>query len=187
MKILFNFLVIFIFSIALFGCLTYESKEYSFTLKEGNSGSAKIKYINIMREITEDTASTAESSYEDLINNYLYGNKPEDEMLGVKNVSKRLFEENNQLCGEITFDFDNIEDFKFYNYNYKVWAYLLSEGSVFGTNEQFFSSNGTFGGELVPVIFWDYTEREFNFKTVVPQNNKNNESLLQIWKNRQGK
>lgn len=175
----------FIFSVSLVGCLTVETKEYSFKLKSGKSGTGKIKYINIMH--TMDSASTVEAEYEDLMTNYLNGKKPEDEMLGVKNVKKRLFEEDNHLCGEITFEFDDITALKFYNFKDKVWAYSLGGGSLFGGSETYFSSNGTFGGENMPAIFWDGNEDEFKFKTTIAQNDKKNESLLDIWKKKNDK
>lgn len=181
-KYLLFFVIAGIVSAGLAGCLTVETKEYSYDLKSGNSGSGKIKYINIMR--TDDSASTIEADYQDLITSYLKGNKPEDEMLGVKNVKKRLFEEDNHLCGELTFDFDDITSLKFFNYNGKVWAYNLSSNSMglFGGNESYFSSNGTFGGENMPVIFWDSKDKEFEFKTTVSQNDKKNTGLLNIWR-----
>ncbi|MBL8018009.1 MAG: hypothetical protein JNK43_12110 [Ignavibacteria bacterium] len=179
------YIFLFVMSVSMIGCLTVETKEYSFKLKDGNSGSGKIKYINIMH--TMDSASTVEAEYEDLMTNYLNGKKPEDEMPGVKNVKKRLFEEDNQLCGEITFDFDDIRTLKFYNYKDKVWAYSLAGGSLFGGSEAYFSSNGTFGGESMNVVFWDGSENEFKLKTTVASNDKKNESLLDIWKKKSGK
>lgn len=179
------YIFLFVMSVSMIGCLTVETKEYSFKLKDGKSGSGKIKYINIMH--TMDSASTVEAEYGDLMTNYMNGKKPEDEMPGVKNVTKRLFEEDNQLCGEITFDFDDITSLKFYNYNNKVWAYSLSGGSMFGSSEAFFSSNGTFGGENINVVFWDGNEKEFKLKTTVASNDKKNESLLDIWKMKQDK
>ena len=174
------YISLFIFSISLIGCLTVETKEYSFKLKDGNKGSGKINFINIMR--TEDSLNTIEAEYQDLVSSYLNGSKPEDEMLGVKNVKKRLFEEDNQLCGEMTFDFDDITQLKFYNYKNKVWTYALMNNNIFGGNESYFSSNGTFGGENMSVIFWEGDVTEFKFKTTVSQNDKKNESLLGEWK-----
>lgn len=176
------YVFLFALSIGLSGCLVVETKEYSYELKDGNSGSGKIKYINIMR--SDDSGVTIEEDYNDLMNNYLNGSKPEDEMLGVKNVKKRLFEEDNHLCGEITFDFDDISLLKFFSYKGKVWVYNISSAgnSIFGGSESYFSSNGTFGGESVPMIFWDGNTKEFNFKTTISQGEKPNISLLGIWK-----
>jgi hypothetical protein len=168
--------------IKLIGCLAVETKEYSFKLKSGNSGEGKIKYINILR--TDDSASTIEGDYEELVNSYLRGGKPEDEIKGIKNVKKRLFEEDNQLCGEITFEFDDITTLKFYKYNNDVWCYYIPTVSMnfFTGTDEYFSSNGTYGGESMPVIFWDGKEKKFEFKTIVSQADKNKTSLLSVWK-----
>lgn len=180
MKRSFIYIFLFILAASFAGCLTMESKEYSFKLTNGKKGSGKIKYINIMH--TMDSASTPEAEYEDLVNNYLNGKKPEDEMPGVKNVKKRLFEEDNQLCGEITFDFDDITTLRFFNYKDLVWTYSLSSNDLFSGGESYFTSNGTFGGENMKIIFWDGDQKEFTFKTAVSQNDKKNESLLSVWK-----
>jgi len=176
------YVFLFALSAGFAGCLTVETKEYSFNLKDGNSGSGKIKYINIMR--SDDSGVTTEEDFSQLMNTYLNGSKPEDEMLGVKNVKKRLFEEDNHLCGEITFDFDDITTLKFFNYNGKVWVYNINSAgnSIFGGSESYFSSNGTFGGESVPLIFWDGSSKEFSFKTTLSQGEKPNIGLLEIWK-----
>lgn len=187
MKRFYLILIISAFSLNLIGCLTVETKEYSFRLKRGNSGEGRIKYINIMR--SEDSATTIENDYEELINTYLKGNKPEDEMLGIKNIKKRLFEEDNHLCGEITFEFEDISTLKFYRYKDVVWCYYIPASSfgLFGGGESFFSSNGTYGGENMPVVFWDEKEKEFEFKTTVSQPDPKNTSLLEIWKKNDGK
>jgi hypothetical protein len=184
MKRFILFIIIFVFSLSLIGCLTIETKEYSFKLKKGTSGEGTIKYINIMR--TDDSASTIENDYDELVNTYLKGNKPEDEMSGIKNVKKRLFEEDNQLCGEITFEFDDIRSLRFYSYNNEAWCYYIPAVTLFGSNETFFSSNGTYGGENMPVIFWDDKEKSFEFKTTVSESSKNKTKLLDIWKSKGG-
>ncbi|MCX7878588.1 MAG: hypothetical protein N2510_08130 [Ignavibacteria bacterium] len=165
------------------GCLAVETKEYSFRLTKGNSGEATIKFINIMR--TKDSASTIEDAYNELVESYLKGTKPEDEMTGVRNVKKRLYEQDNQLCGEITFTFEDIRDLKFFNYKGLVWAYFVGFTGMIG-NESYFSSNGTYGEADMPVIFWDASQKEFNFKTTLTTPGENTESLLPVWKSRGG-
>jgi hypothetical protein len=183
MKRTFLLLSVFILTLNLIGCLTVETKEYSFKLNKGNSGEGRIKYINIMRTIDSAGTTTIEADYDELVSSYLKGSMPENEMQGVKNVKKRLFEEDNQLCGEITFEFDDIKTLKFYNYKNLMWGYYLSSGtSMLGTPEQFFSSNGTYGEANMPVIFWDSDEKNFKFKTTMNDGKGKTESLLGIWK-----
>jgi hypothetical protein len=176
------FIIVFLSGLAFNGCLSVETKEYTFKLKDNKSGYGLIKYINIMH--SDDSVSTVESDYRELTDTYLNGRKPEDELQGLKNVKKRLFEEDNSLCGEITFEFDDIKNLNFFNFNNKTWSYYLSY-SLFGNSEKYFSSNGTYAGDTFPVIFWDGDERLFQFKTTINQPSEKTKSLLDVWK--QGK
>ena len=179
-----SFIFLFVY---LQGCLAVETKEYSYKLKDGKSGEGVIRYINIMR--TQDSLSTIESDYQELLNSYLNGTKPEDELIGVKNVKKRLFEEDNRLCGEITFSFEDITKLKFFNFNNTVWSYFVGSSSfnLLGGNEVYFSSNGTYAGETFPVIYWDGEQKKFEIKTTVTQPSEKNASLLDTWKEKGGK
>jgi len=180
-KTLFIFLIA-VFAVYIQGCLVVETKEYTFSMKKNGSGEVTIKYINIMTD-SKDSAGVPETDYQDLIDSYLKGHKLQEEFPEAKNIEKRLFEEDNQLCGEVKFEFDDITKFKFYKYKDKgPWCYYLSAG-MFG-GEQYFSSNGTYGGENMPVIFWDGGEKTFEFKTTVTQPAKNTMSLLDLWKSK---
>lgn len=166
------------------GCLTMESKEYSFKIDKEKSGHGSIKFVNIMSD-NKDSVSTIDSDYNDLIDSYYKGEKISEDLPSVKNMKKRLFEEDNQLCGEVTFDFDDITKVKFYKYKESgPWCYYLSFFSMglMGGTESYFSSNGTFGGESMPVIFWDGKQKEFNFKTTFTAPGKSAISLLGMWK-----
>jgi hypothetical protein len=171
-------------SIYIAGCLTVESKEYYFKLDKDKSGHGSIKYTNIMSE-NKDSISTTESDYRDLIDSYLKGEKLNEDLTGVKNLQKKLYEEDNQLCGIVTFDFNDITKLKFFKYKDSgPWCYYLAAFSMglMGGTESYFSSNGTFGGENMPVIFWDNSQREFNFKTAVTAPDKSTVGLLEMWK-----
>jgi len=167
------------------GCLTVETKEYSFKLKKGKSGEGRIKYINIMSD-QKDSASAVEQDYRELIDSYLNGDKIKDEFPNIRIKKKRLYEEDNQLVGEVTFEFDDITKVRFYKYKDSgPWCYYLGSGFSMGRlSESYFSSDGTWGGENMPVIFWDGTQKEFEFKTTVTAPEKNTLSLLDMWKER---
>lgn len=178
------FLSLILLAVMLQGCLSVETKEYSFSLKKDKSGKGIIKYINLMSD-KKDSTSTMEGDYQDLLDNYIKGSKIEEELHGVKNVKKRLFEEDNQLCAEITFEFDDITKLKFYKYKETgPWCYYLgfTPMGLMGGSEAYFSSNGTYGGETVPIIFWDGDEKEFQFKTSANPPSKTTTSLLETWK-----
>lgn len=176
--------LIIVFAGFLSGCLSVETKEYNFKLKKDKSGSGIIKYINIMSD-KKDSLSTPESDYQDLIDNYFKGEKLTEELPGIKNVKKKLYEEDNQLCGELTFEFDDITKLKFYKYKETgPWCYYLgfTPMGLMGGTETYFSSNGTFGGDSMPMIFWDGTEKELKFKTSLTQPGKSKTGLLDLWK-----
>jgi hypothetical protein len=181
-KIIFLAFVVLGFTF-LSGCLTVETKEYSFKIKKDGSGSGEIKFINIMSD-NKDSLSSVDDDYQMLIESYLKGDRLLDEMPGVKNVKKRLFEEDNQLCGEITFDFAKITDLKFYKFkDGGPWCYYLgTTPSNMFSSESFFSSNGEYGGQNMPVIFWEGSVKEFKFKTTVTAPGEKTISLLDIWK-----
>ncbi len=168
------------------GCLTIESKEYSFKLDKDKSGHGVIRYVNILSD-NKDSVSTIDSDYQQLIESYLKGDQLKEDIVGAKNLKPRLFEEDNQLCGEVTFEFDDISKLKFYKYKDSgPWCYYLSAISMglLGNSETYFSSNGTFGGENMPVIFWEGTQTEFNFKTTLTTPGKTTTSLLRMWKDK---
>jgi len=171
------------------GCLSVETKEYTFKVKKDNSGSGVITYINIFSD-KKDSVSTFENDYRELIDSYLNGDKVSDEMPGIKNVKKKLYEEDNQLCGEISFDFDDLTKLRFYKYKETgPWCYYLgfTPMGLMGGTETYFSSNGSFGGESMPVIFWDDSQKEFKFKTSLAQPSAGIASLLDLWKQNNGK
>jgi hypothetical protein len=183
MKKIFLFLFFGFISVYLTGCLTTETKEYSYSLEKDKSGHGSIKYVNIM----SDSIANTESDYQELIQSYLKGDEIKKDLTGAKNIKTRLFEEDNLLCGEVSFDFDDIARLKFYKYKETgPWCYylsILSMGLIGGT-ETYFSSNGTYGGDTMPVIFWDGSQKEFKFKTTITQPGKSTISLLEMWKDK---
>lgn len=183
MKKIFLFLILCYTPVFFTGCLTTETKEYSYKLDKDKSGHGTIRYINIM----SDSVNNAENDYQELIQSYLKGDEIKKDLSGAKNIKMRLFEEDNQLCGEVSFDFDDITQLKFYKYkDTGPWCYYLSVFSMglIGGSETYFSSNGIFGGDQMPVIFWDGTQKEFKFKTSLTAPGKSTISLLQMWKDK---
>jgi hypothetical protein len=186
MKKIYLFSILCVLSVYLIGCLTSESKEYTYKLDSDRSGHGSIKYINILSD-NKDSVSNIDSDYQDLIQSYLKGDKIKEDLAGAKNIKTRLYDEDNQLCGEVSFDFDDITKLKFYKYkDTGPWCFYLSAFSMglLGNSENYFSSNGTYGGENLPVIFWDGSQKEFNFKTTLTAPGKTAVSLLQMWKDK---
>ena len=173
--------IIFLVLIALIssGCLTYEKKEYHFKLSGENSGTLTIKYINIM-SIMDDTLNVSEDDFDELVSEYLNGNIIENSFPGALNIKKKLFEENGVLCGEISMDFNNLEDVKIYRYLGKG-PYMFNT-SNFDDYEAFESSNGEFGGEIMPVIFWHENFTLFDFITTNTKPDQSCVSMMNHYK-----
>jgi hypothetical protein len=166
------------------GCLSVETKEYTFKLKKDKSGQGVIKFINIMSD-RKDSTTTLENDYKELVDSYLNGDKLKEEIPGTKNIKKRLFEEDGQLCGELSFEFDDITSLRFYKYKETgPWCYYLgyTPFGVMGGSETYFSSNGDFAGEHMPLVFWEGDQKEFKLKTSLNQPSGTTTSLLGTWK-----
>jgi hypothetical protein len=146
------------------GCLTAEHKITRITLNaDGRSGSGTVVFSNISSQ-PGDTADVSKEDFHMLITEYYQGNKFEIENKGMKNVRKRLYKVEGKLMGEVTFDFDNLADIGFYQYTADGPYMYYTVGEGFFTSGQYEESNGSYGGEKMPVVFWDRTQREFYFK-----------------------
>jgi hypothetical protein len=124
----------------------------------------------------EDTETLPEdqmkSDYDDMVSRFIEGTEAENDFSNAKLISKRLFEENGVLCGEVIFEFSDIAQAKLYKFNKTGPLMYFSSDSVF-------SSNGTKGPEFMPVVFWDKNEKTIEVTTNI--STTEGESLLSIW------
>lgn len=158
------------------GCLTCEKKEYTFKMTGENSGTLTIKYINIMSSM-DDTLDVSEEDFMTLINDYYTGSSVEDEFPGTTLVDKKLFEENGVLCGEITLAFSDLSLVKLYQYEDKgPFMYPLNCGTL--DSETFEGGNGVYGGDIMPVVFWDRGIKSLEMNTTVTIPDETTVSLL---------
>jgi hypothetical protein len=171
---------LFLLVIVLFnGCLTVERKEYNVTLTGANSGKAVIKYINIVSTKDEDR-DVSMKDFAELITDYVEGKKLEDEYPNVRNMKKRLFEENGVLCGELTFDFDSLSSVKIFKYD-KDSPFMLVKDNF--SNETLNEYNGEMIDEKLPVVFWNKNTKNFTWSTTVSSDISNAVSLLSQYQN----
>ncbi|RKZ29480.1 hypothetical protein DRQ36_08465 [bacterium] len=142
--------LVVVLAVVLVGCLAFETKEYYWKLNRDGSGEGKIVWRNIFSTGNSDEEDYTADDFASLINDYYEGETLEDENPGFRKVKKRLFVENGVICGEITFEFDEISDIGFYRYK--------GEGPLMfylgGFDETFESSNGDWGGDDFPIVFW---------------------------------
>ena len=164
-------LLAFIFT----GCLTVEKKEYTFQLKDNNSGTLTIKFVNIM-SMKDDALDVSQGDFEELVKNYVEGNEIETDYDKALVRSKRLFEENGVLCGEVVIDFENLASVGLYQYDSK--SPLMFNVGSFLDSETYLTSNGEFGGEVMPVVFWPKSLKTLSLTTYITDPDETTVGLL---------
>ncbi len=168
----------FVFLTVLSGCLTAEKKEVHITINDdGVSGSGKIIFTGISSS-PGDSLEVVNEDFNSLIAEYYQGRKIELENKGWKNVHKKLYQQDGKLMAEIDFDFNDISDLAFFRYkNTGPWMlYTVADG--FFTSGQYESSNGTYLGEKLPVIFWDSTQHDLFYQMSLSTQQEPKKSLL---------
>jgi hypothetical protein len=161
------------------GCLIVETKEYHITLKNGGAGEARIVFNNIQSE-TDDTVDVSKSDFNQLIDLYLHGSQFERDNPGYRSVEKHLYEKGGKLSGDVTFAFDSLAVLRLFQYDndgplmYFVGSPLSSEVMV--------ETNGTYGRDWMPVVFWPKGTRDLYIKTRVVTQGSYHRSLLALFK-----
>jgi len=162
------------------GCLTCEKKEYTFKFTGDNSGQLTIKYINIM-STKDDTIDNSEEDFTSLMNDYLEGTEVENEFPDATVVSKELFEENGVLCGRIVLDFQDLAAAHLYQHKGKgPLMYCLGCYAI--DSEYYSESNGEYGSDIMPVVFWDNGLKQLDLGTIVTTPDETTVGLLERWK-----
>jgi hypothetical protein len=168
----------FVFLSILSGCLTAEKKEVHITINDdGTSGSGKIIFTGISSS-PGDSLDVVNEDFNSLIAEYYQGRKIELENKGWKNVHKKLFEKNGKLMAEIDFDFDDLSDVEIFQYKHSGPWMLYTVADGFFTSGQYESSNGTYMGEKLPVIFWDSMQHDLSYTMSLSTSQEPKKSLL---------
>lgn len=163
------------------GCLTVERKSYKITMTGPTSGSCTITYHNIV-STKDDGRDISFKEFAELITDYVEGTKPEDDMPGARNIRKRLYADGEVLNGELTFDFDSLSTLKMYKYDASSPLMFYPGGM---SSETFEESNGTHGGEAMPIVFWPSNAKQLTVTNTVTKIDSTHVSLLphyQAWK-----
>jgi len=179
-KKVFRFFLLILVPIGIAGCLTCEKKEYVFQLTGENSGKLTIKYVNIFSSLIDSTGEIT-ADYEELADLWYNGEKVEMDFPQAKKFRKRLFEENGTLCGEVTMEFDDLSKVNLYRFMNKG-PYMFSMTGVNDDGENFAQSNGDFGGDKMPVIFWPEDQQTLRFTTKIAEPDSTCVSMLKLWK-----
>jgi len=160
MKKFFAYVSILVIVFFVAGCLTAEYKEYTWNIKSDGSGTGKIVWRNIFSSGNTEKDESAKD-FVSLIDDYLEGTDAERDYPGFANVKKRLFIEDGELCGEMTFEFDELSDIGFYRYQDKGPLMFLLKGM----DETFVECSGEWGGEEFTVAFFDMGKKKHTLKT----------------------
>jgi len=178
--LLFVFLIIAIISslLTLTGCLCIQKKEYVFEFTEKGSGKLIITFYNIM-SVKENGIDVSEKDFTELTSEYIEGNKLSQEYPNAKVRQARLFEKDGVLCGKVIVYFEKIEDVKLYQHEGKG-PFMLHINNL---SEYYQSSNGTYGGKDMPVVFWDKSLKELRLTTTFEEPDAEAISLLEKFKN----
>jgi hypothetical protein len=167
--------------IVLSGCLTSEFKELRLTLNPDGSGKGSILYVGVSSEQGDDTVSLAKEDFESLIADYLEGKSFESANEKLKNIKKRLYVEKGKLMGEVTFEFDDISAIGLYKHQGTgpYMYYTLVDG--FLTSGQYVASNGSYGGDKMPIVFWPTNTTEFFVKMALSSPETPKSSLASVY------
>jgi hypothetical protein len=155
-------------------CLTIEKKEYSFEFISKDKGVLTIKFINIMSVVEDET--DLKNDFDELIREYIDGNLIENEYPFTKVISKRLFEDKGMLCGEVKLGFSEITAARLFQYE-EDGLLMFSLNRSMGL-EEYEDSNGNFGGEIMPVVFWSEESVLLKLSTAITKPDKSCVSLL---------
>ncbi len=179
MRILKHSILFILIALLASSCLTVEKKKYEFKMKDSHSGTLTITYINIM-SMKNDTADVSSKDFQELLSSYINGTEVEKNFQSAIVRSKRLYEHNGQLYGEVVIDFSNLKSVGLYQYDSKC-PYMYSIGTGV-ESETFLSTSGEFGGDYMPVVFWPKTEKTFTLTTHITTPDETCTSLLAEYK-----
>lgn len=162
------------FAFLLSSCLTVEKKEYNWELTGPNSGKLTITFINITSTMDDET-DVSKEDFEELLNDYLYGTYIDDRYPMATNIEKRIFVNNNQLWGEVTMEFNDLQAVHLYQHD-KKGPYMFCVSTA-ADSESYESSDGEYGGEYMPVVFWDAKSKALNLATHIQDEDESTISL----------
>ena len=171
-----NYIIVFIgfFLILFTGCLTVEKKEYIIELTDGTSGTLTVKYYNIMSQ-PDDGKDVSLEDFGILVDDYLNGDKVNENFPNTTIISKELFEANGMLCGIVVLKFNALKYVKLYRHHVKG-PYMWNIFNSF--SEKVETTNGEYDEDKFSAIFWSENTKIFKISTIANENVENNVSLL---------
>ncbi|MDD5569768.1 MAG: hypothetical protein PHD97_01275 [Bacteroidales bacterium] len=153
-------------SVLLSGCLTFEKKEYTFELNGSGGGTLTMKFYNIMSYSSkkDEAKSKANDDFDELIDKYIEGDELKNDFPAATITKKELFEEDGKLCGIVVVEFKQLSEVRLYQKDANSPFMYAICNSTLG-NEKYTESNGEWGGDVMPVVFWDKKNKRLTLIT----------------------
>lgn len=167
-------------SLAVTSCLTVEKKEYTFEFTGENSGTLTIRYINIL-SVMDDTTDVSAADFQELLDKYIEGDQLSQDYPGATNLRKKLYEDNGRLCAEIVLDFPDLAAARLYQYDRKSPLMLCISAAY--DSETYVTSNGTFGNDYMPVVFWPSGSKKLELTTSITAVDETTIPLVEAYRN----
>jgi len=175
------FALLFSAIVVLSGCLTSHYKEYKIHFDSKTSGTLTITYINIYADVweDEDADSVITSDYNDLVENYVFGEEIESGFPEATVLEKVLYEENDQLCAKLVLSFDDPSEINLFKYDKKSpWMF-----SIPSDEEYFDAPDGGDYVEYMKMMVWNKKFKgDLEFTTLIQEPEPEDVSLLGAFK-----
>lgn len=167
-------------ALLLSSCLTVEKKSYQWEFTGDNSGTLTITYMNIMSDM-DDSLDVRAEDFQELLDSYVNGTYIEEQFPMAKLVSKELFVKNDQLWGEVVIEFDDLKAVHLYRHD-NDGPFMFCVNTAPDT-ESYLESNGEYGGDHMPVVFWSKKTDVLELKTLIQEVDESMLSLVDEYYN----
>lgn len=174
-----KFLGAFFLMLLLNSCLTVEKKSYLFEFTGENSGTLTIQYINII-SVMDDGQDVSAKDFKEMLDQYMDGNQIAEDFPGATNIRKRLYEENGRLNAEVKLDFPSLSAARLYQYD-KNSPLMMCISAAYDS-ETYMESNGTYGNDFMPVVFWPSGTKKLTVNTLVSEQDESGISLVEEYR-----
>ncbi|HAH59283.1 MAG: hypothetical protein KUL83_00575 [Lentimicrobium sp.] len=179
MKSIFKITAAFVIMLILNSCLTVEKKSYTFEFTGENSGTLTIHYLNII-SVMDDGQDVSAKDFKEMLEQYMDGNQIAEDFPGATNIRKRLYEENGKLNAEVKLDFPSLSAARLYQYD-KNSPLMMCISAAYDS-ETYIDSNGLYGNDFMPVVFWPAGTRKLTVITLVSEQDESGISLVEEYR-----
>lgn len=124
----------------------------------------------------DNGVNVSEADFKELVEVYLEGDQLDQDYPAAEDIKTRLFEENGQLCGEVKMKFNDLNSARLYQYDRN--SPIMMNISTNLDSETYISTNGEYGNEHMPVVFWKSGTKKLVVTTQVTAPDENSVNLV---------